>query len=147
MRGAKDPSLANLPSQPSQHTHNNSKSKETGTQRGYRKSFPTCSNLNYKIQNCFPESKNNAYIPSIQRLLSLFSLSTITRLQESYLKDLPYSFSLGGYATALNCLHNHPPPRWWSVEKPPACISISISSALAHCQSMQLTNLITGCPS
>ena len=70
------PQLTFLPSLLKMHT-NNGKPKETGTQRGYKKSFPTCINLNYKIQNCFPELESNAYIPSIQRhfLSSLPSLS------------------------------------------------------------------------
>ena len=143
------------------------------------KSFPTCINLNYKIQNCFlelegnayipsiqrlhpsspslssqgcrspfkrlfPESEGNAYIPSIQRHFPLLPLSHL-KAAGALLKDSPCSFSLGGYATALNRLHNHPPPRWWSAEKPPTCISIS--SASAHYQSMQLTDWITSCPS
>ena len=81
------------------HT-NNSKPNEIGTQQGYRKSFLTCINLNYKIQNCFPESENNAYIPSIQRLPSSPSLSL--KAAGALLKDSPCSFSLGGYATAQN---------------------------------------------
>ena len=52
------------------------------------KSFPTCINLNYKIQNCFPESESNAYIPSIQRLLSLLSLSSSSQGCRSPFKRL-----------------------------------------------------------
>ena len=87
-----------LPNLLKTHT-NNSKLKEIGTQRGYMKSFPTCINLNYKIQNCFLESKSNAYIPSIQRLLSLFSLSPSQRVMltsqafRDYIPLLPLSLS------------------------------------------------------
>ena len=96
-----------LPSLLKTHT-NNGKLKETGTQRGYRKFFPTCINLNYKIQNCFPESESNAYIPSIQRHFPS-SLTLSLKAAGALLKDSPCSFSLGGYATAPNCrLHNHP---------------------------------------
>ena len=89
-----------LPSLLKTHT-NNGKLKETGTQRGYRKFFPTCINLNYKIQNCFPESESNAYIPSIQRHFPS-PLSSPSQGYRSPFKRLTCSFSLGGYATAQN---------------------------------------------
>ena len=105
--------------------------------------------LNLQDTKLFLEPEDNAYNPSIQRSsFSPSSLFFLSRLQESYLKDWLCSFPLVVVQllrTALNCWYNYPPPRWWLAEKPPTCISINFASA--HCQSMQLLDLLTSCPS
>ena len=143
MRGAKDPSF--LASSKCTQTIANQRKQGHNEVTRNPSQLVLISTIRYKIASLSQRAMltSQAFRDYFPSFLS-FSLS---RLQESYLKDLPCSFSPSGYATALNCLHNHPPPRWWPTEKPPTCISISISSASAHYQSMQLTDLITSCPS
>ena len=124
MRGAKNPSLANLFSSLFKtHTNNANQRKQEHNEVTGNPSQLVLISI-YKIQNCFPESEGNAYIPSIQRFFP-FSLPLFLRLLSqrvmltsqafrdyipllplkaagALLKDSPCSFSLGGYATAQN---------------------------------------------
>ena len=84
VRGAKDPSLANLPSQRLEKQSKTQKEQSNNDTWGYENPFPTCINHSYKTK-LFPEPEYNALTQAYEKepLFPKLSLS-VSRLQEPF---------------------------------------------------------------
>ena len=143
--GAKDLSLANLPSKRLEKHSKTQKEQSNRDTRGYENPFPTCINHSYKTK-LFPEPNCNALTQAYEKEPFPQTLSLCFKAAGALLKDSSYSYkfefpnsnlgvNFGGYATGQNrpqlpCITTHHP--YSGLHMPPTCTNHHPS---ANCRS------------
>ena len=91
VRGAKDPSLANLPSQRLEKQSKTQKEQNNNDTRGYGNPFPTCINHSY-MTKLFPEPKYSALTQAYEKEPFPQTLSLYFKAAGALLKDSNCSY-------------------------------------------------------
>ena len=91
VRGAKDPSLANLPSQRLEKQSKTQKEQSNNDTWGYENPFPTCINHSYKTK-LFPEPEYSALTQAYEKEPFPQTLSLYFKAAGALLKDSNCSY-------------------------------------------------------